>query len=168
MGLIEILRDCEADSRFSVVNDKRELLRAKIVYNNASDTNKFKGPVSFGTEVLSSYARGFILKGHVSEQILRRMQGLYSSGILRWHNVFWKKFYEDKGMLQDVPLIRGFQASSLKGSIKVVFIVFPVGFLVAFLCVLIENWKKTGIVCGMGLSGIVKVWNGCCLKLFKK
>ncbi len=121
--LVEFLQGCEADSKFSIVDKERERLRAKIVYNNASITNRFKGPFSFETEVLRSYARGFILKRHTSEQIWKRMQGLYSSGILGWHNLVWNRFHEDKGMLQDVPLISGFQASSLRGSIMVVFII---------------------------------------------
>lgn len=158
---IELLEKCEVDSKFSIVDEESILLSFKINYNNASTSSRFKGPVSFGTEVLGSYAKGFVLKGSIPERIWIRMQGLYSSGILVWQNQFWKKFYKDTGMLQDIPSIRGFQASSLSGSIKVVFIVFPAGFLLAFLCVLIENYKKIETAGIMYLSGLSKIWNIC-------
>ncbi len=73
------------------------MLSFKIAYNDLSTRSNFKGAISFGKEVIGSYARGFTLDGWIHPVVLKRMQGLYSSGILGWHDQFRKKYNQTSG-----------------------------------------------------------------------
>ncbi len=141
LNRVSLLQNCEANTKFALIQAEAKILNFKIAYNNPVTSSKFKGAVSFGQEILGSYANGFILKGWIPINVVKRMQGLYLSGMLGWHDQFWKKYNQEKGLLQDFVRNGEYQASNLKGSIKVVFTVFPFGFLAALLSFLIETWK---------------------------
>lgn len=69
---IRILRNSETDSKFSIIDEKSEL-SSLTNYNNSSTSPRFKGVISFGTEVLTSYGRGYVLTGSIPESILIKM-----------------------------------------------------------------------------------------------
>lgn len=131
--------NCDKNARFAVILDEHNYNTLKVI--RAKFGERLSGPISFGKEVLASFNEGIIFKGWIPQLILMRMQSLYSSGIMAYFDQFMRKSMEEKGLLRDFQKTVGFQASNLKGSIKVVFVVLPVGFLVALMCMMGESGK---------------------------
>ncbi len=100
---------------------------------------KKKKSVFLGNDLKMSMAHGIKFNRRVNQQLLVRMQGLYSSGILDWWNTFMVDIMPriQGGFLQDG--IQPVKASDMDGNIVVVFVIFCVGILAGILTLIVET-----------------------------
>lgn len=133
-------RNCSKMGKVAMIDSEEKILTLKAWYNK--EYEKYDGSISFGKEVIASKTESFIWQGWIPPIVLRRMKGLYFSGIAMWHDEMRLKQYKTLGLLADFPIRAVFKPSNLQGSIRIIFIVFPLGFLAAFVCFVLEARRK--------------------------
>ncbi len=141
---LHLLRSCYQNTgKIAVITTKERITKFKTTFNiyratKDKEEQKFKMPLSFGKESLLGKLGGFSMRGWIPSSVLMRMSALYTAGLIEYHNKYDERYYEHRGMLEDIVEINEFRATNLHGNIRVIFVVLPVGILPALGCFICE------------------------------
>ncbi|CAL8092201.1 unnamed protein product [Orchesella dallaii] len=133
------LHNCSTNSRFAIIAEKTRINKFQSIYIVNYDYDKrFQFPLSFGKDILATTTRGIIMLNWVNPKVVMRFKGLYTSGIIDWHENLNETVYRDSGRLVDLVETNHFKPPTLTTSFRLLFFVWLIGIVVGSIVFVIE------------------------------
>ncbi|CAL8092207.1 unnamed protein product [Orchesella dallaii] len=160
-GLV-LLQNCSKVTKFAVVADKTNIQKFHAMYtvnkhmNNYDHATGFQFPLSFGKDVLTSTTKGITMLNWVNPKIVLRFKGLYTSGIIDWHESLNETVYRDSGRLVDIVETNHFKPPTLTTSFKLLFFIWMTGAIVGCIVFVTEPVVHSRARCVSRFRGLLK------------
>ncbi|CAL8076323.1 unnamed protein product [Orchesella dallaii] len=129
-------RNC-SDKKIAAIYQETDLSMLRRAYLR-SFGRIFVSDLSFGEEILGSVTKGFVFTGWVNPNLARRFENLQRSGFVEYLRKLRRGVYTTYSSTH-FPTTFKFVSTSMSGSIKVIFIIFPVGFGIALFALIFEE-----------------------------